>query len=307
MKNAAAAALILGLAASAHADTGTTAANFLRMDLGARSVGMAGAFTAVADDDEALFHNPAGLALIDRPQLSLDYLAAPQDISYQHGVYTYPLGPWVAALGVNYMTTGSIDKLDASGNNLGSYNGTGLMAELALARDLGLGFKLGAGAKLVRETLDNRQAQAQAFDAGILYDHRRLRLGAALKDTGTALRLGSEAFPLPRTLKFGASYRVLDGFLLSADGQKVYGEQLSGAFGGELRLNGADTCDYIAFRLGYKAASVESGGSGVTGGFGVKFLDSYIVDMAFLPYGDVGNLAVFSLTAMFGGKSHEFF
>jgi len=263
---------------------------------------MAGAFTAVADDAEALFHNPAGLALIDRRQLALDYISAPQDVSYQHAVYAHPLGQaWTAALGLNYMTTGAIERLDTAGNSIGNYNGTGLTAEFALARELGRGFKLGAGVKMVRETLDDRQAQAQAFDAGFLYDYESLRLGTALKDTGTKMRLGSDSLPLPQTFTFGASYRVLEGFLLSAEGRKVYGEKLSGAFGGELRLNGADTCDYIAFRLGYKArAAGESEGSSITGGFGVKILGRYIVDLAFLPYGDIGNLAVVSLTMMFG-------
>ena len=302
MKKAAqAAALILGLAHPAFADTGTTAANFLQMDLGARSVGMAGAFTAVADDDEALFHNPAGLALIDRAQLALDYVAAPQDVSYQHAVYAHPLGSaWTAALSINYMTTGSIDKMDAAGNNTGSYNGTGLAGEFALARALGSGLKLGAGVKVVRETLDDRQAQAAAFDAGVLYDYRSLRLGVALKDTGTKMKLDNDAFPLPQTLKFGASYRLTENFLLSAEGQKVYDEALSGAFGSELRLNCADDLDYIAFRLGYKAVTGGFEGSSITGGFGIKILHRYAVDLAFLPYGDMGSLATISLTAMFG-------
>jgi hypothetical protein len=272
------------------------------MDLGARAVGMAGAFTAVADDDGALFHNPAGLALIDRPELALDYVSAPEGVSYQQAVYAHPLGrTWTVAAAFDYMTTGAIEKLDSSGNNIGSYNGTGLMAELALAKDLGRGFKLGGGVKLVRETLDDRQAQAEALDAGILYDYRRLRLGAALKDTGSKLKLGSDAFPLPQTVKFGAAYRALEGLVVSAEGRKVYGESFSGEFGGEFRLKGTETCDFIAFRMGYKArAASESEGSSITGGFGVRMLHRYDVDLAFLPYGDVGSLAVVSLSVRFG-------
>ena len=40
---------------------GTTAANFLGMEVGTKAVAMGGAFTAIADDATATFWNPAGL------------------------------------------------------------------------------------------------------------------------------------------------------------------------------------------------------------------------------------------------------
>ncbi len=40
--------------------------------IGARAVGMGGAFTAVADDPWAIWHNPAGLAFPDETQVSVD-------------------------------------------------------------------------------------------------------------------------------------------------------------------------------------------------------------------------------------------
>jgi hypothetical protein len=49
---------------------GTTTATFLRMGQGARSEGMGGAFTAVADDAYATYWNPAGLAQITRQELA---------------------------------------------------------------------------------------------------------------------------------------------------------------------------------------------------------------------------------------------
>ena len=42
--------------------TGTSAANFLRIGIGARALAMGGAFVAVADDPTAAYWNVAGLA-----------------------------------------------------------------------------------------------------------------------------------------------------------------------------------------------------------------------------------------------------
>jgi len=48
---------------------GTTSAQFLKLEAGARPVGMGGAFTAVCDDVQALYWNTAGLAQIKSKEL----------------------------------------------------------------------------------------------------------------------------------------------------------------------------------------------------------------------------------------------
>ena len=68
---------ILPLAFSLHpsalfsAGVGTTAGQFLRVGLGARAVGLGGAFSALADDVTAIYWNPAGLAQIENREVSL--------------------------------------------------------------------------------------------------------------------------------------------------------------------------------------------------------------------------------------------
>ena len=47
---------------------GTTAAKFLSIPVGARAVGMGGAFVAVADDASSLYWNPAGIARLSQSE-----------------------------------------------------------------------------------------------------------------------------------------------------------------------------------------------------------------------------------------------
>lgn len=49
------------------------AAPLLEMGASARAVALGGALTAIADDEDALFYNPAGLAVLERPVISVFY------------------------------------------------------------------------------------------------------------------------------------------------------------------------------------------------------------------------------------------
>ncbi|MBN1482020.1 hypothetical protein EH223_06845, partial [candidate division KSB1 bacterium] len=44
---------------------GTTAAGFLNIDVGARAIGMGGAYVAVSDDIMSMYWNVAGISRID--------------------------------------------------------------------------------------------------------------------------------------------------------------------------------------------------------------------------------------------------
>ncbi len=85
--------LVLGivgglLAAAAGVDL-ARAAGFSLYEQGARALGMAGAFTAQADDPSAIFFNPAGLAQIDDRELLLSPNLIRYEIEYS-GVAPYP-------------------------------------------------------------------------------------------------------------------------------------------------------------------------------------------------------------------------
>ena len=86
------------LAASAYAqDAGRTALPFLKMDMGARYYGMAGAATAYADDVTGMtFYNPAALGMVESFQLAGTVSEAQLDMKYHYGGLGFsPGGLWI--------------------------------------------------------------------------------------------------------------------------------------------------------------------------------------------------------------------
>jgi hypothetical protein len=74
---------------------------------GVRATGMGGAFVAVADDESAVFWNPAGLASGSYFSVALDTnrLETPDDTSFPHQRSAFMLAFAMPALGVSYFTT----------------------------------------------------------------------------------------------------------------------------------------------------------------------------------------------------------
>ncbi|MFH1860333.1 MAG: hypothetical protein ABH870_04895 [bacterium] len=69
----------------------TTAMPFLSMGMGVRASAMAKAFCAVADDNSAMYWNPAGLGQIKRRQMNLEYARWFEDVAYTSVSGVYPL------------------------------------------------------------------------------------------------------------------------------------------------------------------------------------------------------------------------
>ena len=71
-------------------NVGTTAASFLDIGIGARSLSMGGAFVAVADDPTALYWNPAGMVNIGRPTAHFFHSPWLADIRFNHSALVVP-------------------------------------------------------------------------------------------------------------------------------------------------------------------------------------------------------------------------
>src|SRR5690242_3299611 len=87
---------------------GTTGADFLKIGLGARAMGMGEAYVAQADDVSSLYWNPAGLALMQERQASFMYDQMYKDLKFQNANLGIPLENGAIGGSLSYLSYGSI-------------------------------------------------------------------------------------------------------------------------------------------------------------------------------------------------------
>ncbi len=68
-----------------------TGASFLKIGVGARPLGMGGGYIAIADDVNAIYWNPGGLAQLRKKEISAMHNEWIDDIKYEFVGYAVPL------------------------------------------------------------------------------------------------------------------------------------------------------------------------------------------------------------------------
>jgi hypothetical protein len=300
--------------AGAWAGQGTSGADFVKIGVGARPSGMGEAFVAAANDINAAYWNPAGLALLDRTQASFMHMAYLADISYENIAVGGPinrLSGWAA--NVSYLWQ---PPFDSTQNDFGAPT-----QQAATASDLAVGLSyaynfgnyrtsdfnisnisVGGTLKLIQRTLSDHTANAIYGDVGVLAEILEgLRLGFMVQDAGTTLTFISVGEPAPLNTKLGIAWNVhfndANSIMLAYDinhpidsSDPNYNRWLQNV-GGEYWL-----FNTLALRGGYEFG-YDLGG--LTAGAGFKWADLG-VDYAFVPYNIVGNTHRISLNYSFG-------
>lgn len=289
------------------AGVGRTAAQFLTTVSGARPGGMGGAFTAVADDINAICWNPAGLAFLKEHQVSFMYndLAGVFQVEgagdmYQ-GFAAY-LAPWGEgrsfALGLQYEEQGKIAYTAESPEIVQTYSlgaNCALIASYAqrIAPRIGVGLNL----KFISTKLWDEEANAYALDIGTLYHMEKVSIGASFQNWGTKLMMkdASQGDPLPERIKIGFVYKLMNknrnNLILAMDFTRPTYSEMEINTGAEYWY-----ADLLALRIGYlkKEGRVE----GMTQGLGIKY-KNYRIDFANIPWGELGKVQRISLSIRF--------
>ncbi len=204
--------LLLGHGAQAGT-VGTTTADILKINQGARPAAMGGVYTALGDDAYSVNYNPAGLASIRASQLVVLHLDSLADIQYEYLTFATAWGSGnVLALNTTYRHSPTID--NQNGNP--PVNADDFLGSLSFATKLSNNIRAGATIKYLKSDLASLSATAVAFDIGAQLDKLPygIRVGAAVQNLGTGMTFdqaaGSE--PLPMFLRFGiGDHQVIDG------------------------------------------------------------------------------------------------
>jgi len=228
--------LILALLACPVALAGTGVAKyageFMAIGVGGRALGMGGASVALAADVTAAYWNPAGLALVNYPEVVLMHDEQFGSVmNYDYGAVAIPFGPratlalGVLRLGVDDIPDTRNAGVDINGNvtydpnefsridpdRVTYFNAADWAFSLSYACRRSEDFSYGANVKFIRRELGDNSATGVGFDVGARYTPvENLQLGAMLQDATTtflAWDTGTNELISP-TLKLGSAYRI---------------------------------------------------------------------------------------------------
>lgn len=220
------------------------AGEFLAIGVGGRAAAMGGAASATVRDVTAGYWNPAGLAFLDYPQISLMHEEHFGNlVNYNYAGVAIPYGKDMSfgvsliRLGIDgipdtrealidgvtkeviYDITNPRARLDPS--LITEFSNTDYALYLTFAKRHSDKFYYGANAKIIRRDIAEFGATGIGFDVGAVYmPYKNLFLGANIQDVTTTLvawDTGRQELISP-TVKFGAAYslEVLGGVLTPA-------------------------------------------------------------------------------------------
>jgi len=278
---------------------GTTAADILKIPVGARAIGMGEAYTAQADDVSSLYWNPAGLALMQERQASFMYDQGYQGMSMQNANVGIPLENGAIGGSLSYLNYGPIAGYDQSSNAIGNQSAYEGVATLGAAW-LGSQWSAGVNVKGIQEKLADEKANGAAFDLGgnLIYPKPvlggTLRLGAVIQNLGPGIEFEQQKDPLPMDYKVGiAAVQMMEKRLnISLDYGKPKDDDSSISGGFEYWL-----VPFLALRAGYVNNHTE--GSGMRAGIGLR-IRGVSFDYAYAGQGELGMSHRYELSFRFG-------
>lgn len=275
------------------------AGEFMAIGVGGRALGLGGAYAAVANDITSGYWNPAGLAHLNYPQVSLmhDERFAGL-INYDYGAVAMPMGATASLafsairLGVDNIPNTQNAGIDVNGNPLPPnqlenfdridqskvtyFNAADWAFYVSYAKRSGDRFFYGANVKLIRRDIGTASATGLGFDLGSQYMlSDKVTLGANFQDVTTTLVAWSTGLNelISPTLKLGSAYSIeaLGGrFIPAADIDLRFEgrETAANAHIGTMSMDFHAGLEYdvqgvVAFRAGHSDIGTLNVGAGI--------------------------------------------
>ena len=228
------------LPANLFSQAGGASVPFLRISPDARASGMGETGTAIADNANAVYWNPGGLAFLDYFNSGNDF---EEPIPYRQVALSF--SPWlpqfnadlyysyasavqhfedIGTLAANFMfmNLGEFTRTDMNGIEKGKFTSNEFALSLSFATKVTADLGIGANLKYIRSNLTpsfHNQAAAignsAALDLGVLWKPKNLwfikdnlALGFNLQNLGPKITYITESDPIPTNLKLGLAYTL---------------------------------------------------------------------------------------------------
>jgi len=309
---------------------GTAAAQFLKIGIGARAVGMGDAFVALANDASALYWNPGGLPNLERPSLIVSHSEWFADIRHEFAGFILPVGRnnmlGISAIALNTpeQEVTTVQQPDGAGIY---YDVGDIAVGLSYARALTDRFSTGLTLKFIQQNAYNETARTVALDIGthLRTGYHGLTIAMCMSNFGgnlqlegrdlialvdsdpdldgnftTDARLKTESWPLPLNFRVGLALDVVGGaesFLPMAQNRLTIAVDGNHPKDNRERVNiGGEYAwrELIFARAGYKInydLEKWAFGGGLRIGLGQQIM---ALDFALVDFGDLGKVSRFS-------------
>ena len=266
---------------------GTASVLLLRFNPAPRASGLSGAFSGLADDENSIFFNPAGLANVGSGTVALNHTQWFEDIKIDNFLFAYKISnEFGIAASFEYMWMPSIQGRDADGNLTSSFDVSSYVAHIASSYKFPKGFSIGIGIKYFQDKLSEFSTSGFGFDFGLLWKTalKGLSVGLAAQNMGGQVTYDIEKQDIPMVYRGGISYKLQPVELLfSLDAIKSLDRDLDIALGSEYVI-----ADQFVLRIG----NVFNKNSLFTPSFGAGFIikDQYELNYTFANYSDIGSV-----------------
>lgn len=315
--------------------TGTTAASFLEIGVGANAGAMGGAFVSIANNASTMYWNTSGIANITQNEALVVHTNWIAQTSFDYAGLVLPLGNFgnlgfsFTSLSMEDMKVRTVDQPEGTGEY---FSAGDLAVGVSYARNLTDRFSIGLTAKFIRQKIWHMSATGFAFDAGTLFRtdlFGGMIIGASISNFGTPMqlagkdarrfiraddtKLGSndqiptdiemDSWDIPLCFKIGVSTKAINTpnykLTVAVDAIHPNDDFESMNVGAEFSFK-----DFLFIRGGYQSLFLKDSEGGLTLGIGVntKMLFSNTIvsfDYAYRDFGRLEGVHTFSVDLKF--------
>ncbi|MBD3223182.1 MAG: PorV/PorQ family protein [Caldithrix sp.] len=314
-------------------NVGTTSAAFLEIGVGARAIGMGGAFVSTANDASALYWNPAGLGELKRAEIMFVHTNWIANINFDFAGVVIPLGRYgtigggITSLSMDDMKVRTIDQPEGTGE---FFKAGDLSIMLSYGYKLTDRFSIGFNTKFIHQQIWKETARGFALDIGTIFRTglNGMRIGAALTNFGTDLQMSgddllvyhdidpyqlgnnerifaslkTQTWPLPLNFQAGLAMEAYQSdrhrLTLATEAMHPINNTESLHAGMEYAFN-----ELFFLRGGYRNLLLKDSEEGLTmgAGFSIRFMNNFKVrvDYSYADFGRLENSQRFSLNMQF--------
>lgn len=293
--------------ARAASEGGGSPGQFMNYGVGARALAMGGAFYAISDDATGPAWNPAGLAYVQRKEMTMMQATLFATTKYTYMGYVHPRDTGgTFGLGITQLASTGFDKVNAtfdsttgepvSVQSMGSFADTQSVYNLAWGKQVTDSTAFGASIHQLKRQLDSSSDTQLSMDIGFMRQMTPLlRTGVGIQNVFSKSG-GDTSDKLPVTFRLGNSLRLFkDRLLLGLDISKPQIGDTTFRLGGEFWVS-----NWFPFRFGIVGTPTVQE---TDFGFGLHF-KRFELDIANGIH-DLGTSSRMSLTFKFGRSRDE--